>query len=193
MQIYLFLRIKMEKQREYMYVWAELFLKCTSCGKWKTADSYRRWKNYKFWLASRCKDCQWEFHRERYQKNRDEISAQHKQYYWSNKEKISEHKSEYYRNNTEQIKEKNMEITKNLWFNRHTFHVKTEKYVKQNWLKPEACSICWATGTIDIHHPSYSSYTDWSKVVFCCRSCHKRIHSWDIECPEPQNLLLLNK
>jgi hypothetical protein len=29
--------------------------------------------------------------------------------------------------------------------------------------------------------------------VFCCQSCHLKIHSWAIECPMPINLLDYNK
>ena len=43
--------------------------------------------------------------------------------------------------------------------------------------------------TIEMHHPSYDEASAWSKVVFCCKFCHRNIHLWLLECPKAIDLL----
>lgn len=176
------------KKREYMYMLDELYIKCNRCWKWKMSKCYRPAKAYKFWVLAECRECESEYNRNRYESKREEITATHKEYYRKNKEKINSHKREYYKRTNKQWEYRKRQ-TEELWFNRHTFHVRASDYVNEHSLRPERCSICGSRGTVEMHHPSYEKYEYWSMVVFCCRSCHKQIHSWRIQSPTPINLL----
>ena len=176
------------KKREYKFTDGILYLKCTWCSEWKPSWDYHKAKNGLFGFRAECKECISDRCRDRYNSKRDEIAAQNKEYYWNNKERINNHKREYYRNTRRQSNYRDY-LTMELWFNRQTFHEKTRNYVKKHWLTPSKCSICWLDKKVEIHHPNYNSPDDWSKIVFCCHSCHRRIHSWNIENPQPINLL----
>lgn len=145
-----------------------------------------------------------------YSENREKVLAQRKKYRDANREKINEKWREYGRKNKErraeylrEYRNANKELvatrektykdnrTSELWFNRRTFHEKTRRYVIKHNLKPTRCPICWNIDKIQMHHPSYDVYEDWSYVVFCCPTCHAWIHAWLLECPTPINLLEL--
>lgn len=174
------------KKREYRYEWDILYVKCRTCGEWKTTDYYHKATRGKFWIITECKECVSKRQSVFYKENRDRKSRQWRQYYRDNKEKISEHKKEYREHNKEKF-DKSL-LTEKLWFNRQTFHEKARAFTRKYWLKPEQCGICKSISRIEIHHPSYETFDKWSEVVFCCKSCHQRIHAWTIECPEPINL-----
>ena len=176
------------KKRDYKYIDGELYLKCTCCSLWKSSWDYHKLRDGLFWFRAECKDCVRNRCKARYNSKRDEISAQNKQYYWDNKEKINEHKREYYKT-TYKRTNYSSSLTEKLWFNRQTFHERARSYARKHWLFPSTCTICGWDEKIEIHHPSYNSFDEWSKVVFCCHSCHKRIHSWNIKNPQPINLL----
>ena len=179
------------KKREYKFTDGILYLKCTWCSEWKPSWDYHKAKNGLFGFRAECKECISDRCRDRYSSKRDEIAAQNKEYYWNNKEKISSRKKRYYRATWRQTNYSNS-LTEKLWFNRHTFHLRARNYAKRFWLIPSKCSICWIDGKIELHHPKCGSYDDRSKVVFCCHSCHRRIHSWNIDNPMPVDLLNLN-
>lgn len=132
-----------------------------------------------------------------YKENKGKILDKHREYYQSNKHLLSSNQRKYYSDNRERISEYQKENRKNhskqMWFNRDTFHKMANNYAKRNNLKQKVCSICWIEDKVEMHHPSYEKYEDWSKVVFCCPSCHRRIHSGTLECPEPIDLLSLTK
>ena len=125
--------------------------------------------------------------------HREQRNKHSREYRLENKEKYRESGKLYYQNNRERILEyhKAYEETRNkeLWFNLKTFHTRASKYAKSHNLTPSQCPICWSTDKVEIHHPSYNTYNDWSNVVFCCSMCHKQIHSGALECPTPINLL----
>mgnify|MGYP003301552576 CR=1 FL=1 len=171
-------------KREYKYEWDVLYIKCPKCWEFKTIDEYNKSKLWAFWTVWRCKVCVSSWNHKYY----DSKAKQQQDYYWNNKERINAHKREYYLK-TQKHKKYRDKMTEELWFNRHTFHVKACDYVNEHSLRPERCSICGSCGTIEMHHPSYEKYEYWSMVVFCCKSCHRQIHSWRIKCPSPINLL----
>lgn len=186
-----------------------------------TPDFFNRWKKWLFWLWNWCKECMhlvYEEQREKvllrvheysmknkekirerdrlkYSNNKDEINKRHKRWRENNKDRMEKYRKEYYLNNRNVIKNKlkDYKNTKSsiLWFNWQTFHKKACLFVERNKLRPKVCPICWTIGKTEMHHPSYNSFDDWSKVVFCCTSCHRNIHLWKIECPAPINLLFL--
>lgn len=176
--------------REHKYVDGTLYLKCTKCSTWKSSDDYNKWKWHIFWLRTECKSCLKERNRKRYESKREHIASQNKEYYWNNKEKTSERKREYYLKTNKQKRYAD-NLTEELWFSWYKFHHRTRDFVSKFWVLPKICSICWIQRNIEIHHPNHERFEDWSNVVFCCRSCHRQIHSWRIDCPTPIDLLKL--
>ena len=128
--------------------------------------------------------------------NAEKRNAHNREYYSSNREKMRMTSNVYYQNNKERLAQYRSEYNKRhndeLWFNLATFHTKAEKYARNHSLIPWQCPICWNDEKVEMHHPSYEKYEYWWRVVFCCHSCHKQIHNWVIECPQPINLLTLN-
>lgn len=61
------------------------------------------------------------------------------------------------------------------------FHQKANKYAKKHNLYPKKCPICNKFLKIIIHHPFYDKFEDRSKVIFCCSSCHNKIHNNEIQ------------
>lgn len=166
--------------REYKYVWDVLYLKCTKCWERKTKDAFHKSKIMKFWVKAKCKDCRKYLSREYRKSHKDIVKRYNSIYNKSHKEYLSK-----YNNYLDEMH------SDDLWFSWSSFHEKTKYYVLKHKLRPYKCSICWECGMIETHHPSYNSFDEWSKVVFCCRRCHKNIHAWNIKCPDPINLLEL--
>lgn len=133
---------------------------------------------------------------EYYHKNKEAILANVEKYRKNNKEELNKKQKEYYIKNKKSIllkgKEKKQNHSEELWFNRHSFHIRAIDFVDRNSLRPNVCPICWEWWNIEMHHPSYETYDKRSEIVFCCKSCHKKIHLWKIECPETINLLDYN-
>ena len=127
--------------------------------------------------------------------NREKVYACSKKYNEQNRKRLTKYFKNRYEEKKNEIlkqhKERVMYIEEKFWFNIWCFHSKTRRFVKQHHLKPNLCSICGCDNKIEIHHPSYENFDKRSEVVFCCRSCHRLIHYWTIECPPPINLLEL--
>lgn len=194
------------RDREYKYIWDVLYIKCMECWEWFTKDWFHKKIGWKFWTQPKCKKCSIKWQREYHNENKDMINKKQRDYWNKNKKWLNEHQREYSKLHRDELNEKakrfreeNKEkIVKNvisntlkhnneLWFNWDWFHTKTRNYVNKYSLRPNQCPICWINKNIVIHHPSYNR-GDWKKVVFCCISCHKMIHSWAIKCPEPLDL-----
>ena len=182
------------KRELYKVDWKE-YLKCPKCWELKEAntDNFRKKKQLSYWLASVCKECDREYDKNYYWDNKEIIWWRHRWYNKANSDKLKENKKRYYLENRDTLynnfKESRNKHIKDLWFDRTYFHRKANYYATKNNLKPKCCPICWEECRIELHHPSYESFDKWSEVVFCCKSCHKNIHSWNIECPIPINLL----
>jgi hypothetical protein len=160
--------------REFRYEWDILYLKCTKCWEWKILDKFPNSKVHKFWVRPDCKEC--------YKKNRHE-----------KREKCNDYSKKYYLKHRDEIrwkvKDRAVNHSEEMWFNRNTFHKKARLYATRHRLKPSKCPICWRIETIEMHHPSYDNKNEWSKVVFCCKFCHRNIHLWLLECPNAIDLL----
>ena len=178
--------IKMNKTREYKYEWDTLYLKCTKCLKRYTIDNYPKDKTKRFWTRSDCNECHKAkmkiYHRKWYENNKEDLKTYFKEYHAINKVRV-----------LERNKNKVLKHTESIWFDRYKFHATAKRYVRVHNLRPKQCTICWELGNIEMHHPSYKSFEEWSKVVFCCKKCHRNIHNWYLECPAPINLLDLDK
>ena len=132
-----------------------------------------------------------------YSKNKQKVLSHNREYVKNNKSKVDSYKENYYKINKPIILEKEREYarsrTEYLWFNWTTFHTKTRRFIKKYNLLPSKCPICWSDKNIQAHHPYYRTFDDRCMVVFCCQSCHHRIHAWWFQCPQPINLLTLNQ
>ena len=178
------------------------FLKCRWCWTIKElTDKYRiRDKNSKLWYVYRCKECT-------YKKAKE---AQHK-YYISHREETHEYNLKYNSEHRDEIREKRRgnhekenearrlyrsqhreEVNEKKRIQMHTkwygwIHQRTARLVKQLWIRPESCVICWHTWTVVSHHPDY---TKPYEVIFCCPSCHVLIHKWELGIRDEYKLLL---
>ena len=175
-------------------------------------------KTWFMWFRSICKDCEHkkyimnkdkrlEQSKEYYIKNKNKVLSQVKKYYLKNRDKKIEYARNYREDNNAIIREKDK---KRYWNNRYwletedqidnfklnkfneqnknwnTFHNRTFNFIKNNLWYPDTCSICNKKAKIDAHHPDYNK---WNIVVLCCKSCHRKIHTWKIKCPDPIDIL----
>lgn len=155
------------KMREYKFQNNILYIKCNKCGIFKKKEDFHINKRYKRWINCSCKECRKLIVKSSTRKNHERVNEYRKK----------------------QIKK----LNKFYGFNRHRFHMKAYRYVLKNGLKPSICPICKQKNKIQIHHPFYESFEDWSKIILCCSQCHSDIHHHKISCPKPINLLLINK
>ena len=173
---------KMEWQiREHYYEWDTLYLKCSYCKEFFSSDNFSKDRTKRFGLNGRCKKCDKLHRRTRYLNNL-EIEKERKKIYYIT------HKDDFKKNKKKRRQIKNGTF----WINIHKFYEKMRKYINKNNLRPKQCSICGLEGRIEFHHPSYSNRDKRKEWVFVCTKCHKRIHSWELECPEPIDLVQLN-
>jgi hypothetical protein len=181
--------------RDYRYEWDVLYLKCSTCGRYLTTDNYNKDRSKMFWFRTNCNDCRKVWRMSYYKINRDKIIEFWKKWAKNNKVKADWYKKKYRENNREKVaicqKNNRERHKKELWFSWDFFHNKANEYVKKHDLRPETCPICWSSKNIVMHHPSCKAFNDRKFIVFCCQSCHKLIHSWEIECPDAINLFNL--
>ena len=198
----------------------KLYIQCNKCWEFKEANNEYFDKNHLWylWLQWACKVCVrerqkeyvinnknivYENRRKRYENNKDKYKKYTKKWIENNKEKFLSKCREYRLKNKikydnymkeyrdkyrKELREKRIERDNNKWY--VAIHNKTNKLIRKLWIKPNTCPICWERKTIYSHHPNYGIRNE---VVFCCQSCHWKIHSWAIERPTTINLLDYNK
>lgn len=167
-----------KKIREFYHKWDILFIKCYMCEQFKTVEEYPKDKTKKFWIGSRCIECD--------HKHRTDWRETHKE-----EEKMR--KKEYRKLHPEVIKKRRNKMKNAYWINVKSFHNKTEEYIQKNNLRPELCSICNRKENIEFHHISYDNKDERKKWIFVCKKCHKSIHNWKLDCPPPIDLTSLPK
>ena len=197
-----------------------VFSKCTKCWERKplTKEYYNK-ANNKIWLSADCKKCIAERTKEYYKKhtterkqyakkyreehieyyqqnkkeyrdkNREKLKEYHREYVNKNRDTIVLKRKEYYeRTKQDHIKRAKQHIQK---FNDRTkINLRTARFIKRNNLRPKQCPICWSDRNIQAHH---TNYNERNNIVFCCKRCHSKIHTWAIQCPETINLLECKK
>lgn len=175
------------------------YMECRGCGKVKELTTDNRWKDAgsKTWFLYRCKECMREVYQKHnvkfYYSHREEILQHHKEYRSLNKEKIRESRRNGREKENIKRRERMKEIVRN---NRERekikgyspVHRKARYMIRKLWIRPRICPICWWEWKIDAHHPDYNKPYE---IVFCCPSCHKLIHNWEI-CINSENIVLLN-
>ena len=168
-------------EREYKYKWDTLYVRCTQCWERLTTNCFFKKKTGKFWIKSMCKKCCRKYVDWWYSKNREKHLEYCKLYHEINRDKLNLKKEKH-----------NNDFREKVWFDWSAFHWRARSHVKRYKLKPDICPICGNVWNVIIHHPSYETYDKRSEVVFCCATCHSKIHKWAIECPNPVNLLELS-
>ena len=196
------------KKRYYFYEWDILKVQCSHCLKIKPSTEFDKHKGkWYLQLASRCKECSRIKKAEDYIKNHEKNLERWKKYYQKNKEIIDKKHKEAAKLHPEraqntynrrkgkimtQHEEHKKELSKQLGFNWQQFHIKAWKYAKKYNLYPEYCPFCWSKWKIEFHHPSYETFEKWKEWVFACTSCHKKLHSWELQYEELIDLIQLN-
>lgn len=207
------------RQRNRYKKWDILMVECCDCGEMKPSTDYHKSSRGLFWLNNVCvtcrkaayqkdkekisqerkeyyqriKEAKKEYQRNYYYQNDKHIREQHKDYRAKDIGKIKQQREQHYKKNRDKILEDRENYVdkrdEELWFSRGTFHAKARRQIEHYNLKPLECMICWNSGRIVAHHPSYESFDKWKDVVFVCDSCHQNIHHWFLECPEPIDLI----
>lgn len=182
---------------DILEIWWRKYLKCKRCLEIKelTPLFWIRDKGAKYWFVYRCKECMKEIVKDsarryrqqhktetheyniRYNReHRDEIREKRR----ANQKKENIIRKEYFDKHRYEINMKRNERVRRKWY--WAIHQKTSYLIRKLWIRPKECSICWYNSNkIVAHHPDYNKIYD---VIFCCNSCHKLIHSWEIN---PQN------
>jgi len=158
--------------KRYWYKdWNKIFIQCTHCKMIKELcdDNFYKNKNWYMWYCSYCKDCH---------KVMRDNSPSHNQeyninYYNENKNKLLEYHRNYSKTNKWKAVHKNSRDMKKHWIRQ-----KTQKFIRENNLRPLVCPICWKEKLIQAHHIDYDKRNE---IVFCCNNCHSKIHSWIIK------------
>ncbi len=168
----------MPKARDYYKneKW-ELFLRCWDCWEFKNQSEFYKTTGSLFNLTSKCKKCMSSSVKKRWRKNVDKRQVESRLYRERNKEAISK-----------RMKDFKLRFEEIHGFKVWTLHAKAYRFIKKHGLLPIHCPICWWDKQIHFHHVSYESIDMWKIWVICCIWCHKKIHSWEIKCPEPINL-----
>lgn len=139
-------------------------------------------------LYERDKDKVRERNKKRRENNKEHFLQNCRDYRENNKEFYKEYMNRYREEHKDELREKRTK--RNLEMGYVGIHNITSKKVRELWIRPSVCPICSKEKKIYTHHPNYEK---WYEVVFCCQSCHWKIHSWTTECPTPINLLDFNK
>lgn len=172
------------------------YLQCGKCLKIKSIDMFSNLKHWFLWKRSWCRICCAEYkksnkdyfvkyNKEYYASKKNDIQKQQLVYRELNRERINNKEKEYYNSHANEIITKNIQREKEKWYS--LIHRKAREVINRLWIRPKVCPICWLDiFNIEAHHPNNDIRNE---IVFCCKGCHKKIHSWKLQCPKPIDLL----
>lgn len=123
-----------------------------------------------------------------YEKNKAKVLARQREYRKNNRKFYKEYMDDYREAHKDELREKR--VKRDLEKGYVNIHNITAKKIRELWIRPCVCPLCNNEKRIYTHHPNYEK---WYEVVFCCQSCHQKMHSWTIKCPTSINLLDFNK
>lgn len=132
------------------------YMICREC--WEEMElSSKYWNIQKksfTWFGYRCKKCTREMRR------------------WNReKENIKR------RERMKEISEKFNRHNKEMWY--LNIQRRTRYLIDKLGIRPKQCPICWyKTDKVVAHHIDYSKPYE---IVFCCSSCHRLIHLWELQ------------
>lgn len=156
------------------------FLKCKECGEFKEINS-ENWYPHKegyLWVLWRCKECILKWRKTEHELQMARIRDRDR-YKNNSKRREFVYESSKRRNKIRNEENRNWDLS----------HGRADFKIKQLWIRPKTCPICWYEWRIVAHHPDINI---WSEIVFCCQICHDKIHRNKIECPKPLDLLANN-
>ena len=166
--------------------------KCRSCWEFKTLESFAKDKK---WYHTKCKECKKKYDAEYRARTKQRRAEKNRAYRMNNLEELNKRAREKYKENSKEYIQRNSDYrrkkVKENWFARERFHEKARKFIKENKITFNKCFACWQEWTLELHHPSYENNDMRCVVVPLCRDCHRWVHSWRLECPEPVNLTAL--
>lgn len=133
---------------------------CFKCGKMKDKSEFYAHKEMANGILGKCKECTKKDSMETLNKNREEINKKRRLSRAKKSGKYAEYSREYRKEKSEQNKALQL----------------VYRSIKNGTLiRPEYCSKCLVKCKPQAHHESYDR-KDWLKVIFLCRSCHRKIH-----------------
>ena len=135
---------------------------CSKCKVEKDAGEFYKHKNHENGLSSKCKDCDREYHKEYYQKNKEGIIEKKKEYRKNNKEKVAEINRKYHEKNKEDIAER-----KKKYREKNPYHAQSD--VLSNSARKRARNNKLL---IDLDFISRSNILDWLKRQSRCECCN---------------------
>lgn len=170
-----------------------VWIKCNECWEFKTINDFNKSRRWFLWLKSNCRECQHKKNREHYENNKQTYINNSKSRRLKNPdrrrqiERNRRHKfPQAIKKAMENRKEKK---TQQYWFNPTVLHWRANHYIKKYSLRPKLCPICNTEGKIEFHHTDVSK-EDYRHIwVFCCKHCHEKIHTGEIQCPQSLSLL----
>ena len=139
---------------------------CTKCKRElpATKEYFSSYKKAKCWLEACCKECKATAQRERAKKYSEQRKEERKIY-----------KREWFKNNKDKVEE-HEKRQEEAW-HREAHKMMSQFRKNHKWIF-NVCSICGAVWRMLAHHPNYSEPT---KVIIVCDSCHQWIHRWRIK------------
>lgn len=153
------------------------FVRCNKCEEFYPISNFYKKKNDPLWVGPCCKKCYSQYIKSWQRKNYNKVQEAKQKYRDNNKETIAR-----------QRKTRKAKWVEKHGFSPNYFSHKIGKRKERWWRYPTICPICWSDKQIEFHHPSYEDKTFRSRGVFCCKHCHEKIHTWEIECPRAINL-----
>lgn len=182
------------KTREYYsdINWT-LWLKCSKCLQFKQENNFNKSKKWFLWLHQECRECHNKNSRKHYRDNKEKYLDNVRKRRQNNEDKMILYEKKRREKNPQKIKDimrkRKKKRNKKYGFDTTKLTSRANHFIKKYSLRPIICPICWLNNKIEFHHVSYDSEDMWCIWVFCCKKCHEKIHSWNIKCPVPINLI----
>lgn len=102
---------------------------CAKCGLEKPKEDFN-WKNKaKGWLSSWCRECNKEYRKEHYKKNKEQILEDQRKYYKENKERRNEYSKKYRKENKEKERKRSQKYRQE---NKEQMREYGQKYYQEN-------------------------------------------------------------
>jgi len=137
---------------------------CTKCTTLKPLEEFYSLKWWKFWRASRCKECT-------------------KQWRRTEKEKKMSRIIDRKRYNKNDSRKKYCDEYVVAWQNNNPKKYKAQRKINSFFKsrkeeKPTICCVCWSNKRLHMHHEDY----DYPYRIYpLCPLCHSNRHAWNLK------------
>lgn len=133
---------------------------CFKCNIEKTLDNFYKHKMMADGHLNKCKECAKKDSMGILNKNREEVNRKRRISRAKKSGKYADYSREYRKEKSDQSK---------------ALQLVYRSIKNGTLLRPRNCSKCLVECKPQAHHESYDK-KDWLKVMFLCRSCHRKIH-----------------